>query len=216
MKYPDKIKDECRENLCKYLIKALSYTSIPDHAQILDLGCGSGVPAIALSKHTKGYIHALDSDRNALDVLSGKISRLHLWQRFHLIHSSIPETNLSLKSFDLIVAEGILNVIGFSNGLDYIDGLIRSGGFVIIHDEWKDHEIKCNTFSDKGFRLIHSFRLDNHIWFKRYIQCMEKKIMEFPKEFQSGHFTNERNDIQMYHNHPELFTSVYYVLQKED
>jgi ubiquinone/menaquinone biosynthesis C-methylase UbiE len=209
------IKDECRAGLCKYLIKALSYISLPDSAKILDMGCGTGVPAITLAKHTKGFIYALDSDRNALNVLAEKVTHLQLRSRFRIMQSSIPETSLPAKSFDLVLAEGILNITGFFVGIEYISRVIRPGGYVIIHDEWKDHAMKCSTFSEKDFRLIHTFQLRKEIWFNEYVQCLENSIQNQPTGLPDNLFQKERNEIELYYSNPECFASVYYILQKE-
>ena len=60
------IRDKCRRNLNKYTIKA--FLSIPkiDNPLILDMGCGTGVPTLALGEICNGNIYAVDSDNSCL------------------------------------------------------------------------------------------------------------------------------------------------------
>ena len=39
------IKDKCKEGLLKHLQKVISFISLAKEIEILDIGCGSGVPS---------------------------------------------------------------------------------------------------------------------------------------------------------------------------
>lgn len=45
-----KIKDECRQNLCKYLSQAVSVLPPIEKPIIIDLGCGTGAPTLNLTQ----------------------------------------------------------------------------------------------------------------------------------------------------------------------
>ena len=50
------IKDKCRKGLLKYLSKAISIIPAIEGPLILDVGCGSGVPTLALAEIFNGTL----------------------------------------------------------------------------------------------------------------------------------------------------------------
>lgn len=74
---PNEIKDHCRKNLSKYTIKAFSSVPQIDKPLILDMGCGTGVPALALLENCNGHIYAVDSDQSCLLWLTEKVKWMY-------------------------------------------------------------------------------------------------------------------------------------------
>ncbi|MFH0975136.1 MAG: class I SAM-dependent methyltransferase [Spirochaetota bacterium] len=205
-----KIMDECRENLLKYTFKAFSLIPKPDNPIILDIGCGTGVPTLALAENFNGIIYAVDSDKSSLTWLQKKIDESKYSDRIKIIHASINENYLFNINFDIILAEGFLNVIGFEKGLPVLVKHIKSKGYIIIHDEIKDDARKKDIFKKYNLNLIGSFRLDKNEWWDDYYRCMEAGIKSLNDD---SLFKNEISEIKEYKKNPESFKSIYYILQ---
>jgi len=107
------IKDKCREGLLKYLAEAVSLLPRINRFKALDIGCGTGVPTLWLAENYGGIITAVDTDEDALDWLKEKNIKKGLENQITV--KAISFYNLKQKScfFDIILAEGFLNVIGF-------------------------------------------------------------------------------------------------------
>ncbi|NTW25778.1 MAG: class I SAM-dependent methyltransferase, partial [Lentimicrobium sp.] len=76
-----KIKDVCRQGLIKHLEKACVRLPELNNCNILDIGCGSGVPTLWLSGNFPGNITALDADSKAIEYLRKKIKERNLENR---------------------------------------------------------------------------------------------------------------------------------------
>jgi len=132
------IKDECRKNLNKYTIKAFSIIPKIDKPIILDAGCGTGVPTLALSELCNGNIFAVDPNQPSINWLTEKVTTLKLNNRIKIFNDSILNPSLFNFKFDIILAEGLLNVIGFETGLQILINYLKNERYLIIHDEFKN------------------------------------------------------------------------------
>ena len=204
------IKDECRKGLTEYSLKAFAMITPCESPVILDMGCGTGVPSLAIAEKYEGTIYAIDSDAPSIERFREKASRSGLSNRINMIHGPVPDMIPQDMKFDIIIAEGLLNVIGFLNGLKIIKEVIRPGGYVIIHDEMKDDETKRRMFTEHGFTLLDTFRLEKDIWWERYYKCLDLKIREADDK---EAFKNELDEIDEFNRHPEQFSSTYYILK---
>jgi ubiquinone/menaquinone biosynthesis C-methylase UbiE len=211
---PFEIKDICRNKLTRYLIRAVSAIPRKQKYTILDLGCGSGVPTIVLSQHFDSIIYAVDIDERALNHLKGKIAKLNLKDRILIFQQSVFEIDFADKYFDIVLAEGLLNIIGFEKGLQLVNPLIKDQGYFVIHDEVKDYDEKIEIIKRYGLSLIHSFILDEHIWWNDYYRCLEEYFQSLNDKIVLTQFDNENKEIEKYRNQPALFKSVYYLLKK--
>ena len=148
------IKDKCREELLKYLAEAVSLLPKIKNPKILDIGCGTGVPTLWLAENYGGIITAVDTDEDALDWLKEKIIKKGLINQITV--KSISFYDLEQKScfYDIIMAEGFLNVIGFEVGFVKLIGMLKEGGYFIIHDEFKNHKMKCEFIKTQKCELI--------------------------------------------------------------
>lgn len=210
-----RIKDECRKGFLKYLAKAVSLIPVNKTWSILDTGCGSGVPTLWLAEHFTGSITAIDSDSEAIKWLEEKITKSYLSDRVHTVNGSFFDYEPGDELFDMILAEGFLNAVGFKKGFTKVKRLLKSKGFFIIHDELKDNEEKIAFINRNNFKLLHSFVLDEKVWWNDYYRCLEKEISSPSNDTLSEFFDNDRKEIEMYRNDAGLFRSIYYILEKE-
>lgn len=206
-----KIKDRCRRNLIPYTVKAFSAIPKIDRPLILDFGCGTGESTLALLGICDGYAYAVDSDEKSLACFKEKADLLNLSNRIKLIHGSALNTDLLDIRFDLIIAEGILNVIGFEKGLEIIIQLLKNDGYAMINDELRDDEEKRIAFERNDLKELTRFELDETIWWNDYYACLEASIKSVDD---IAPYQNEIHEINEYKNNPEKFRSIFYVLKK--
>lgn len=69
------IKDNCRKGLLKYLSQALSIIPAIENPLLLDIGCGTGVPTLALAEKFNGHIIAIDINAESIQKIGTKSKR---------------------------------------------------------------------------------------------------------------------------------------------
>ena len=153
---PSLDRDPFRARLLSYTRRAFSLLPNLDHPEVLDLGCGSGVPTLDLVRLTNGRITAVDIDRSLLDRLDERAASAGVSHRVRTVQSSLKELDLPGESFDLIWSEGAIYAIGFENGLRYWRRFLTAGGFLVVHDALGDRDEKVRLVDRCGFRLLGS------------------------------------------------------------
>ncbi len=206
------IKDECRKNLNKYTSIAFSIIPKIDKPIILDAGCGTGVPTLSLIELCNGNIYAVDPDQYSIKWFKKKVAALKLKDRIKIFNDSILNPTLFNFKFDIILAEGLLNVIGFENGLQILINYLKNERYLIIHDEYKNDSKKRRYFKNNNLKLLHSFKLDENIWLNEYFYCLKSKI-ENLKDNQL--FESELKAINENIRNLNNLKSIYYILKHE-
>jgi len=204
------ILEKCRRNLVPYTLKAFDTLPPFTAPRILDIGCGSGVQTLALMDHCEGSFDAADIDTAALERLKSHARSLGYENRLHIMNASVFDERIPRSSYDLVLAEGLLNAVGFEPGLNRLVELAKQHGYLILHDELKDDAWKRKLFTSLGLVLLESFELNWGIWWKYYIKCLETALG------QSEHpelMTEERDQIRLFRENPAQFSSVYYILK---
>ena len=212
-------KEGIRERLLKYTRKAFRMLPKLDKPRILDIGCGSGVPTVELARLSGGEVIGIDIDQDMLDVLKGKVEKAGLSDRVEVINCSLLDIKFPDESFDLIWAEGSINVIGFKRGLQEWKRLIKPGGFMVVHDERGDVEEKLEQISEFGYELLGYFELDTDVWRTEYFVPLEKLVLEarFKCSDAPGvvkSLQEARREIDMFKKEPERNSSVCFVMKK--
>jgi len=205
------IKDECRKNLNRYTLRAFSVIPEIENPTILDLGCGTGVSSLALIEKCNGTICAVDIDPESINLFMEKVSTLGLEQRIKIFQGSVFNPDIFGHEFDIVLAEGLLNVVGFEKGLQALVRHAKKGGFILIHDELKNDPEKRIIFESYNLKLLDSFILDKDVWWNDYYDCLEKKIKSINDNNQ---FENELKEINGYKINPLNYRSIYYILQR--
>jgi cyclopropane fatty-acyl-phospholipid synthase-like methyltransferase len=210
-----KIKDTCRKGLIRYLQNAISSIPVEGQFRILDIGCGTGVPTIFMAEYFPASIIAVDTDKPSLDFFQNKLNESNLQNRISIQNISFFDFSAEINSFDLILAEGFLNVVGFEKGFPRVTELLRQGGYFVIHDEYKDHEKKAEFVAQHSCRLINAWYLDESIWWNEYYSCLNKRIKEIKNTELSDLFKRDISEIEYYKTDPTQFRSIYYLVQKK-
>lgn len=212
-----KAKDDCRRKLVKYTLKAFNYIPERKNAHMLDLGCGTGVPALELMKSFDCKITAVDNDTESLNWFRIKTEESKLSEKITIIHDSIGNISFPEQHFDIILAEGIFNIVGFEYGLTHFYRLLKNPGYFVIHDEANDFSGKKQIIEQLSLKIISTFVLDKQVWWEAYYDCLEKNIKRIRKKYSSvNFFAKELNEIEKYKKNPSTFSSRYYVLKQKD
>jgi len=212
-------KDRIRRRLLKYTRKAFRMLPQLYNPRILDIGCGSGVPTMELARLSDGEIIGLDIDRDMLDVLRGKVERAGLSDRVKVVNRSLFDMQFPDGSFDVVWAEGSINVIGFEKGLQQWKRLLKPGGFMVVHDERGNVGEKLDQISGCGYELLGYFELDEKTWRAEYFAPLEKLIFETRRKYTDSTEVPEivhdaQREIDMFKENPERNSSVCFVMKK--
>ncbi|SCZ81389.1 SAM-dependent methyltransferase [Acidaminobacter hydrogenoformans] len=203
-----KIRDICRRNLVKYTLETLSLIPGIDDFSVLDMGCGTGESVLALLGNLKCRVVAIDSDTGCVSTLNEKVNVLRLENRIKVIHGSVFDQNLIYEQFDLVMAEGLLNIIGFETGLALMLKYLKQSGVLLIHDQLENDEEKRILFKKYALKVISTLELNETIWWNEYYGCLESYL----STGEVSSFTKEINEISEYKKNPEKNRSIIYLL----
>ncbi len=208
------IKDKCRKGLLKYLDKAVLKIPTIENPQILDAGCGTGVPTLMIANKLKGKITAIDTDKKSVDFFESKAKELKLSDNINLFNCSLFDAKINNNQYDLIIAEGLLNAVGFEKGFLRVIELLKRKGFIIIHDEFLNQNKKIEFIENNDCRLLDSFVLDEKVWWNDYFKCLEKEICSIRNKSLLKLFERDLQDIKLFKESPSGYISAYYVIEK--
>ena len=212
-------QDHFRRNLSKYTRKAFLMLPKLGKPRILDIGCGSGVPTIELAKLSNGEITGIDIDQNLLDRLNGKIAQEGLLGRVRTMRRSLFDIDFPDESFDIIWAEGSISIIGFENGLRAWKRLLRTNGFLVVHDETKDLSARLKAIPSCGYRLANYLPLPEDAWWTEYYEPLEKRTKELRTKLDNDPealklLQKYQDEIDMVKANPRNYGSAFYIMQK--
>jgi len=212
-------KDRIRKRLLKYTRKAFRMLPELDAPRILDVGCGSGVPTMELTRLSKGEVIGVDINQDLLDVLTRKIERSLVSDRVKVVNSSVFDMGFHDESFDIIWAEGSISAIGLQQGLRDWQRFLKPHSFVVVHDEKGDVEEKLKQISDCGYELLGYFVLNEDTWWTDYFAPLEKLVCETRAEHADDPnvlkaLDSAQCEIDMFNKNPERNSSVFFIMRK--
>ncbi|MBD3227999.1 MAG: methyltransferase domain-containing protein [Candidatus Lokiarchaeota archaeon] len=175
--------DNFRKFFIEFTIKAFELLPGIDNPDILDIGCGSGVPTIKLAELSRGNIIAIDIDQKLLDKLRRKIEKYNLTDRIKVKKGSMNELDFLNKRFDIIWAEGSIAVIGFKEGIKKWKHFLKNKGFLVIHDDAGNVRKKIELIKDYDYRLIAHFVISKETWMKEYYYPVEEHLKKLNKKY---------------------------------
>ncbi len=213
-------RDRIRENLNQYTRRAYQLLPGTDKPNILDIGCGSGVPTLELARLSNGSILAIDIDRELIEILREKIDAAGLAHRIRAEARSILDLDYPDQSFDIVWAEGSVYVIGFRKGLSEWRRFIKPKGFLVVHDELKEMIGKLRAIPECGYDLLDRFELSADIWREEYYGPLEEHIRALRKKYGGDPemqklIEKEEREIDWAKRNPERCASVFFVMRKK-
>ena len=212
-------QDHLREGFNKYTRKAFQMLPELDKPDILDIGCGSGVPTIELARLSNGQIIGLDIQQSLLDELERKAEKAGFSNRVKTVKCSMFEIDFPGESFDIIWAEGAISRIGFEKGLKEWKRFLKPNGFLVVHDNIKDTTGKLKQIPSCGYDLLGYFSLPEDAWWIDYYSPLEKKIQELRTKYIEDPETltvldEKQSEIEMFKKNPKSYGSVFFIMQK--
>lgn len=209
------VKDNCRQALLKHMEKAIILLPEAGNPKILDIGCGTGVPTVWLAENYGGTITAIDTNAGALAWLNSKIIARNLENQITTVNISFFDLKSEPCFYDIILAEGFLNIVGFEQGFVNVTGMLKEGGWFVIHDEYKDHEKKCEFIRENNCDLAGTVYLDERTWWNDYYRQLEAGINSRDIKQVKNLFKAELKEIELYRRDPSPFRSIYYIVKKK-
>jgi ubiquinone/menaquinone biosynthesis C-methylase UbiE len=214
-------KDRIRKRLLKYTRRAFRLIPQVDKSRILDIGCGSGVPALELARLSRGEIIGIDIDRPALDQFTRKIKEAGLTNRVQAVSCSMFDMDFADEIFDMIWSEGSIYAIGFERGLREWRRFLKPGGFMVVHDEQGNVKGKLKLISKYDYELIGYFILSEDTWWTEYFAPLEKLMAESRARYSDDPQVLEglhqaQRELDMFKKHPERNSSVCFVMKKKN
>jgi ribosomal protein L11 methyltransferase len=132
--------------LCLAALDALADRGIVEGARALDVGCGSGILAIAAVRLGAASVLGVDTDPIAIEATAANAARNRLGRRVRARDGSVPTGE---PPFDLVLANLIASVlIGLA---PLLAGELRRGGTLLASGIFVDREADVRTaFADAG------------------------------------------------------------------
>ncbi len=170
---------------------------LPDGAQILDIGCGSGTQTRDLAALSTGTITAVDNHQPFLDTIRAQSGKDGMDGRIKTICASMDTLPFEPRQFDLIWSEGAIFIIGFEKGLRTWKPFVKKGGFIVVSDaawfepnppqdlvQWWEREGYIPGTEDQlkeqvrnaGLNLLATYRLPEAGWWEHYYVPMLARI----------------------------------------
>jgi ubiquinone/menaquinone biosynthesis C-methylase UbiE len=216
-------KDAFRSRLSMYTRQAYSYLPQMESPVILDIGCGTGIPAVQLAVISNGKVTAVDVDRKALNKLRDKISVFRLSDHIKIVRCSLHTLHLKNEYFDIVWAEGSIAVIGFERGLKEWRRFIKPEGYLVVHDEINDYREKMSCIPRLNYTLVHHFKIPEQVWMNEYFRPLEQRIRELQKIYKDNPgimkiLNQEASEIELLTGSPggspEKLATLFYIMQK--
>jgi 2-polyprenyl-6-hydroxyphenyl methylase/3-demethylubiquinone-9 3-methyltransferase len=100
----------------------------------LDVGCGSGLFALAALRLGAAHVHAIDIDENSVAATSRVLERYASSGRWHVERASVLELPATFpKNFDVVYSWGVLHHTGAMwDAVDRAAALVGPGGLLVI------------------------------------------------------------------------------------
>jgi len=112
------------------------------------------------------------------------------------------------ESFDISWSEGSVYATGFERGLLEWKQFLKSGGFMVIHDEQGNVEEKLVRIYNCDYELLGYFILDKEIWWTE----SRARYTDDPKIPEEIHQAQE--ELDMFKDNPEGNSSVCFIIRR--
>jgi ubiquinone/menaquinone biosynthesis C-methylase UbiE len=212
-------KDSLRTDLLVYTRQAFDILPRIQNPEILDIGCGSGLPTVELARLSNGKITAIDINQAMLDTLIKRASEAGYSDRITVLNQSLMTMDFPSGHFDIIWAEGSISAIGFEKGLIEFKTFIKNGGYLVVHDEKGQLKKKIKAINRIGYELIDYFILNDEVWRNIYYNPLEKYINDLETKYPENNrvriiLQSDLREIQEYYVNSDRYQSVFFIMKK--
>jgi ubiquinone/menaquinone biosynthesis C-methylase UbiE len=212
-------KDRLREGLLEYTRKAFQILPAMPEPNILDIGCGSGVPTVELAKLSGGEVTGIDINQVQLDKLGNKAKDAGLSARIKAVNCSMLDLSFPEGSFDIIWAEGAIAVMGFERGIRGWRRLLKAGGCLVVHDDQRSLKEKLEQIPRCGYELMGYFTINEDTWWNGYYAPLDKKLNDIRSKHANDKrilelLSGDQREVDGFRKDHERYRSVFFVLRK--
>jgi len=214
---------------------------LPDHPEILDIGCGAGMQTIELARICPaGHVTAVDIHQPYLDDLAAKAKAAGVGERITMVRASMDDLPFDDASFDALWAESSIFIVGFGEGLSLWKRLLRPGGYACVSEAvwftdqpspaavafWNDSypaiasvDETCAKAERAGYEVVATFPLPGSVWWDNYYTPLERRLPDL-KRAAAGSFDAElfvafsEREIAMHREHGEEYGYAFFVLRR--
>jgi ubiquinone/menaquinone biosynthesis C-methylase UbiE len=211
--------EQVRAGFLKYTRKAFLTLPRLENPQILDIGCGSGVPTIELAKLSDGEVTGIDVDQSCIDELNRKAKEEALSNRVKAINLSLFEMTFPDETFDVIWVEGYFRTLGFERALKEWRRLLKNNGYLVIHYPIRYVADSLSRIPQCGYRLEDTVLLPADAWWKEFYAPIEEKMGALLHKYANSSgalkFLKQlQNEMEMVKKDNSHFRSAFYIMKK--
>jgi len=211
--------EQVRGNFLKYTREAFLLLPPLEKPRILDVGCGSGIPAMELAKLTEGEITGIDIDQSCINEFKRKIEKEWLSYRVKALRLSASEMNFSDETFDVIWSEGAICKYSFEKELKNWRKLLKRNGYLVIHHQISQAEKSTSRLSELGYSLVGTVKLPNHIWWTKFYKPLKENmgfmLQKYEKNAEALKLLGQcQSEINMVKQNPRSFNTAFYIMKK--
>lgn len=220
-------------------------TGLPEHPEILDIGCGTGKQTLVLAELSKAKITALDNHQPFIDTLQRNVSQKDYGDRIRCVVGDMNSMDFPKESFDVIWCEGAIFIIGFEKGLRAWKPLLRPQGYLVVSEliwltkeppqEIRDFfqglypDMKFSIFfhqdifpmiESAGYRMIDYFQLPHESWWTHFYTPAEKNLPDIRRRYQDNtdaqaFYDAFQMEMDMHRKYSRYYGYGFYIMKKE-
>jgi ubiquinone/menaquinone biosynthesis C-methylase UbiE len=211
--------EQARASFLKYTRAAFLRLLQIEKPRILDIGCGSGIPAIELAKLSDGEVIGIDIDQSCIDEFNRKIKEEALSNRVKAINLSLFEMNFPDETFDVIWVEGYFRTIGFERALKQWRRLLKHNGYLVIHYPTRHVADSLSRLPQCGYRLEDTVLLPADAWWTEFYKPLEEKMGDLLHKYAHSSdalklLKQYKSEMNMVKKNPCNFSSAFYIMKK--
>jgi len=211
--------EQVRATFLEYTREAFLKLPALKKPRILDIGCGSGIPAIEISKLTDGEIVGVDINQSCINEFERKISKEGLSHRVKALNLSVAEMKFPDESFDVICSEGVIGGYSFERELKDWRRLLKRNGYLVIHFQIKEAADSVSRIPELGYSLVGTVILPDDVWLKKFYRPIEEKMNAMLQKYVHNSEALEllkqhQNEMKMVKQNPADFNTAFYIMKK--
>ncbi|RZN45747.1 class I SAM-dependent methyltransferase [archaeon] len=162
-------RDALRMSIADAALKMFELLPWNDITRVIDMGCGTGVMALMLARRHNVVITCVDRDEGSLEALRNNSIHSGTDDRIEICHMDLRDVSSPENYFDMIISEGSVQIIGFENALGKWEGMVRKGGYLLIHTDSLEREKREMAISSNGYELMATATITANEWLRLYI-----------------------------------------------
>ncbi len=211
--------EQVREKFLKYTREAFLKLPPLEKPRILDVGCGSGLPAMEIAKLTDGEIIGIDIDQSCINEFEKKIKEKGLSNRVKALKLSTLEMKFPDDNFDVIWSEGVIGKYSFEEELKDWRKLLKHNGYFVLHYQIKKAAESISRLPKYGYCLMDIFKLPDSVWWVEFYKLIEEKMSAMYKKYEKnqealGLLKQYQNEMNVVKSNPDDFDTAFFIKKK--